>query len=100
MEHDIYYERQCAVIARAQQAEREREQLEESMRRYRHEVESRSAYFRLQSTKRYRIMRECKTQRSKKKPHATITKCEAMVYRTRRFDNSYITVYCKGRPTT
>lgn len=100
MEHDIYYERQCALIERAQQAEREREELETSMRNYRREAASREAYFRLQGTKRYRIVRECKTTRPKKKPHATITKCERQVYRTRRFDNSYITVYCKGRATS
>lgn len=99
MVHDIYYERQCALIERAQQAEREREELEEMMRNYRREVESRKAYFRLQDRKRYRIVSECKGRRQRKKPQATITKCERQVYRTRRFDNSYITVYCKGRPT-
>lgn len=99
MEHDIYYQRQRALIERAQQAEREREEFAETMRNYRREKASREAYFKLQDTKRYRIVRECKTHRQKKKPQATITKCERMVYRTRRFDNSYITVYCKGRPT-
>lgn len=99
MEHDIYYERQRALIERAQQAEREREEFAETMRNYRREKTSREAYFKLQDTKRYRIVRECKTKRFKKKPQATITKCERQVYRTHRFDNSYITVYCKGRPT-
>ena len=95
MIHDIYYERQCELIERAQQTERMREDL----RHYRREKESREAYLRLQETKRYRIVRECKTRRQRKKPQATITKCERQVYRTRRFDNSYITVYCKGRAT-
>ena len=95
MEHDIYYQRQCELIERAQQAEREREMI----RRYHREKSSREAYFRLMETKRYKIVRECKTKRSRKKPQATITKCERQVYRTCRFDNSYITVYCKGRAT-
>lgn len=95
MIHDIYYERQCAVIERAKQAEREREEL----RAYRREKASREAYFRLMATKRYKIVRECKERRIRKKVQGSITKCEKQVYRTRRFDNSYITVYCKGRPT-
>lgn len=95
MEHDIYYERQRAVIERAQQAERERE----AIRTYRREKASREAYFRLMDTKRYKIVRECKGRRTQKKAHATFTKSEPMVYRTHRFDGSYITVYCKGRPT-
>ena len=95
MEHDIYYERQCALIERAKQTERECEEL----RHYRRELASREAYFRLMDTERYKILRECKGHRTQKKSHATITKCERQVYRTRRFDNSFITVYCKGRAT-
>lgn len=100
MIHDIYYERQRALIERAQQAESERKEFEETMRNYRREKASREAYFRLQDTKRYKIMRECKTKRSQKRAHATITKSERQVYRTHRFGNSYITVYCKGRATS
>lgn len=95
MIHDIYYERQCELIERAQKAEREREEFRNYMCSYRRA----KAYFRLQNTKRYQIVRECKTRPSRKS-HSTMTKCERQVYRTRRFDNSYITVYCKGRPTT
>lgn len=95
MEHDIYWERQCALIESAKQAERERE----AIRKYHREKASREAYFRLMETKRYKIVRECKGRRSQKKAHATMTKSEPMVYRTHRFDGSYITVYCKGRPT-
>ena len=99
MEHDIYYERQCELIERAQKAEREREEFENYMRIYRREKAGREAYFRLQATKRHKIVRECKTKRSQKRAHTSVNKCERQVYRTRRFDNSYITVYCKGRPT-
>ena len=95
MIHDIYYERQCALIERAKQAEREREEL----RNYRRELENRRAYFSLMEAKRHEIVRECKGRRIRKKVQGSITKCEKQVYRTRRFDNSYITVYCKGRPT-
>lgn len=98
MEHDIYYERQRALIERAQQAEREREEFANYMRTYRREKASREAYFKIMGTKRYKIIRECKG-RAQKKSHTPYTKCEPMVYRTRRFDNSHITVYCKGRPT-
>lgn len=98
MEHDIYYERQCELIERAQKAEREREEFENYMRIYRREKASREAYFRLQATKRHKIVRDGKTRPSRKQRSA-MTKCERQVYRTRRFDNSYITVYCKGRPT-
>ena len=96
MEHDIYYERQRALIERAQQAEREREEFEQTMRYYRREKASREAYSRIQGTKRYRIVREGKAQRPQKKAHATFTKSERQVYRTHRFPNSHITVYCKG----
>ena len=95
MEHDIYYQRQRELIERAQQAERELEEI----RRYHREKASREAYSRIMGTKRYKIIRECKGRRIQKKSRATFTKCERMVYRTRRFDNSYITVYCKGRAT-
>lgn len=94
MEHNIYYERQCELIERAQKAEREREEFENYMRIYRRA----KAYFRLQNTKRYQIVRDGKTRPSRKQRSA-MTKCERQVYRTRRFENSYITVYCKGRPT-
>lgn len=95
MEHDIYYERQCELIKRALQAEREREEI----RRYHREQKKREAYFEIMEYKRYKLVRDCRTTRPKKKPHAPITKSERMVYRTRRFDNSYITVYCKGYAT-
>jgi len=95
MIHDIYYERQCALIERAKQAEREREEL----RNYRREKAGRDAYVHLMRTKRHELVRECKGHRSQKEAHASISKCEKQVYRTRRFDGSYITVYCKGRPT-
>lgn len=94
MEHDIYYERQRALIERSLRTQ----ELEESIRKYKHEVSASKAYWRLQHTKGYKIVRECKGRRSIKRQHTSMEKCERQVYHTRRFGNSYITVYCKGRP--
>lgn len=99
MVHDIYYERQRALIERSLAAERERQELDEAIRRYRHDLAAKRAYCHLQRTKRSRIVKECKVRRSIKRQHTPMEKCEPMVYRTHRFDNSYITVYCKGRQT-
>lgn len=98
MEHDVYYERQRALIERSLQAEREREELSDAIRRYKREVASRKAYFKLQGTKRSKIVRNGKTTVQWKSDHATYTKSERSTMRTRRFPDSYITVYCKSRP--
>lgn len=99
MEHDIYYQRQRALIERSLRSQQEDERLDKAIRTLRHREATRRAYCRLQSKKRYQIVRECKGHRSMKRQHTPMEKCERMVYRTKRFDNSYITVYCKGRPT-
>ncbi|MBR5395798.1 MAG: hypothetical protein IK144_12080 [Bacteroidaceae bacterium] len=98
MEHDVYYERQRALIERSLQAEREREAFEASMKNYRHEVAARKAYFRLQGTKRSKIVRSGKTTVQWKSTHATYSKGERPTMRTRRFPNSHITVYYKAKP--
>lgn len=98
MEHDVYYERQRALIERSLQAEREREELSDAIRRYKREVAGRKAYFKLQGTKRSKIMRSGKTIVCWKSDHATYSKGERDTMRTRRFPGSYITVYCKSRP--
>ena len=95
MEHDVYYERQCEVIERALQAERERE----AIRKYKRELEGRKAYFKLQGTKRGKITRNARTTVCWKSSHATYSKGERETTRTKRFPNSYITVYCKCRPS-
>lgn len=91
MEHDIYYERQCAVIRQAQEAESMREML----KTYRREKASREAYFRIMETKRYKIVRECKNRRAPKKPSTSIEHGVRPSMRTKRFSNSRITVCYK-----
>lgn len=98
MVHDVYYERQRALIERSLQAEREREELRESIRTYKHELASRKAYFKLQGTKRSKIVRSGKTTVQWKSDHATYSKGERATMRTRRFPNSHITVYYKAKP--
>lgn len=98
MEHDIYWERQCALIERALQSEREERELHEAMRSYRHEVDGRKAYFKLQRTKRGKIIRNSKTVPSWKSQKATYTKGERATNRTKRFPGSYVTVYVKHKP--
>lgn len=93
MEHDIYYERQCAVIKQSQEAESMREML----RTYRREKESREAYFRIMETKRYKIVRECKARRAPKKPSTAIEHGAGITIRTKRIKNSHITVCYKHR---
>lgn len=98
MEHDIYYERQRALIERALQSEREREELKVAIRNYKREKDSRKAYFKLQNTKRGKIVRNARTIVNWKGSSATMNKSERDTTRTKRFPNSYITVYCKCRP--
>lgn len=99
MEHDIYYERQRALIERSLRSQEEDRKLDEAIRKYRHAVATAKAYRRLQRTGRHDVVRAAKGDRPIKRQHTSMNKCERQVYRTRRFDNSYITVYCKGRPT-
>lgn len=98
MEHDVYYQRQCALIERALQSQREEEELRAQLASYRHEKSARKAYFKLQRTKRSKVVRSCKTRVEWKSDHATYSKGERAVYRTRRFAGSHVTVYCKSRP--
>lgn len=93
MEKDEVYQRQCAVIEAGLRGERERAEIARIHREY----ASRIAYFRAMATKRRNIIRDCKPVRGPKKAHIVHTKSERQVYRTYRFDNSYATVYCKGR---
>lgn len=94
----MYYERQRALIERSLQAEREREELKAAIRNYKREKASRKAYFKLQGTKRGKITRNARTIVCWKSSHATYSKGERELTRTRRFPNSYITVYCRTRP--
>lgn len=91
MEKNIYYERQCAVIESAKQAESMREML----RTYHREKASREAYFRIMETKRYKVVRDCKTKRGPKKPSTAIEHGVRPSMRTKRFSNSHITVCYK-----
>lgn len=91
---EVYIERQRALIERSLANERERE----AIRRYQRELEGRAAYFKLQRTKRGKIMRSGKTIVCWKSQHSTMSKGERDTMRTKRFDNSYITVYCKHKP--
>lgn len=97
MEHDIYYERQCAVIERALQAEREREEYQAMMRSYRHEVAAKKSYRKIMGIKRHKITSVCKTRRSPKKVSTAIEHGVGMTTRTKRFDNSHITVCYRCR---
>lgn len=99
MEHDEVYARQCAIIARSLETERIEAELHAAQSSYRHEVEGRKAFFKLQRTKRSKVVRSGKTRVEWKSDHASYSKSEKAVYRTRRFRGSYVTVYCKGRPT-
>lgn len=99
MEHDVYYWRQRAIIERSLQAEKERKELEESIRSYQHELEGRKSYNKLMRTKRSKVVRSGTTRVEWKSDHASYRNSERQIYRTKRFSNSYITVYCKGRPT-
>ncbi len=92
MEHDIYYERQRALIERSLAAEQEREMLQKAIRAYKREKASSKAYRRLQNTKRGKIVRNSKTIPCWKGNHNTMTKGSRDVMRTRRFPNSHITV--------
>lgn len=94
MEHDVYYERQRALIERSLQSEREREEI----RRYHREKASRDAYFRLMRTKRHKIVRECKGRKSPKRVNTAIEHGERMTIRTKRFDNSHITICYRHKP--
>lgn len=98
MEHDVYYQRQCALIERSLQSQREEEELRQQLASYRHEKAARKAYFKLQRTKRSNVVRNGKTRVEWKSDHATYSKGERAVYRTRRFKGSHVTVYCKCRP--
>ena len=98
MEHDVYYQRQCALIERALQSQREEEELRQQLASYRHEKAARKAYFKLQRTKRCNVVRNGKTCVEWKGTHATYSKGERAVYRTRRFKGSHVTVYSKTRP--
>ncbi len=98
MVHDEYYERQRALIERSLLAESERKQAYQELCAYRHEVNAKNAYYRLQHTKRHRIVRECKGYRTRKRPSDRIEKGARMLIATKRFPNSYITVTCKSRP--
>lgn len=97
MEHDIYYERQRALIERSLQAEREREELSAMMRSYRHEVAAKKAYTKIMGIKRHKITSVCKGRRSPKKVSTSIEHGVGMTMRTKRFDNSHITVCYKCR---
>ena len=97
MEHDIYYERQRALIERSLQAEREREELSAMMRSYRHEVAAKKAYRKVMGIKRYKITSVCKGRRSPKKVSTAIEHGVGMTMRTKRFDNSHITVCYRCR---
>lgn len=97
MEPD-YVARQRALIERSLQAEREREACRESIRKYERELSGRRAYFKLQGKKRSSIVRECKGRRGPKKVSTAIEHGAGMQMRTKRFDNSYITVCYKCRP--
>lgn len=98
MEHDVYYQWQCALIERSLQSQREEEELRAQLASYRHEKAARKAYFKLQRTKRSNVVRNGKTRVEWKGDHATYSKGERAVYRTRRFKGSHVTVYCKCRP--
>lgn len=98
MEHDIYWQRQCALIERSLQSQREEEQLHAQMASYRHEKEARKAYFRLQRTKRSKVVRNAKVDVCWKSQKATFTKSERSTYKTKRFKGSHVTVYCKCKP--
>lgn len=93
MEKDEVYQRQLAVIAAGMQGEEERNRIAQ----YRRELSSRNAYFRIMDTKRRKIVRDGRPERGARKQKSAYSKSERMVYRTYRFDNSYATVYCKGR---
>ncbi|MFW5563378.1 MAG: hypothetical protein ACOCNX_00625 [Prevotella sp.] len=98
MEHDVYYQRQCALIERSLQSQREEEELRAQLASYRHEKAARKANFKLQRTKRSNVVRNAKMRVEWKSDHATYSKGERAVYRTRRFKGSHVTVYCKCRP--
>lgn len=98
MEHDVYYERQRALIERSLQSEREREELREAIRKYKREMSGRKAYFKLQNTKRGRITRDAGTTVCWKSQRTTHSKGERKQVRTRRFPNSYTTVCYEARP--
>lgn len=93
MEKDEVYQRQRAVI----EAGLRGEELRAKIARTCHGMATRDAYFRLMSRKGYRIVRDGKQEQGAKKQKTAYSKSERMVYRTCRFDNSYATVYCKGR---
>ena len=97
MVHDIYYERQRALIEHSLQAEREREECAAMMSSYRHEVAAKKAYRKLQGIKRHKVTSVCKGRRSPKKVSTAIEHGMGMTMRTRRFDNSRITVCYKCR---
>lgn len=94
---EVYIERQRALIERSLQAEKARKKLAESIRRYQHELSARKAYFALQRKKRHSIVHDCKVVRKPKKASNAIEKGVGVTMRTRRFDNSHITVCYKHR---
>lgn len=93
MEKDEVYQRQRAVI----EAGLRGEELRAEVARIHRGFSSRIAYFKIMATKRRKIVRDGKPERGARKSHTAYTKSERQVYRTYRFDNSYATVYCKGR---
>lgn len=97
MERDVYYERQRALIERSLLSQAEELERKETIRRYKHNMAASKAYYKVQHTKGYKMVRVGKGQRSIKRQHTSMEKCDRMVYRVKRFDNSYIHVYCKGR---
>lgn len=97
MEHDIYYERQRALIERSLKAEQEREEYNAMMRNYRREVAAKRSYRRMMGIKRHKITSVCKGRRSPKRVSTAIEHGTGMTMRTRRFDKSYITVCYKCR---
>lgn len=95
MLHDEYFERQRALIEHSLHEERLREQTYQAISAYRHELNCKRAYWKLQHAKRHAIFSECKGRRMQKRVHAAVSKGSGSVITTKRY--GYTVICCKSR---